>query len=235
MLMLDLLVADATPVQLAQSKIAELEARKQDDPLVQHDVIAREDGSAVLLDFVLSAPDADGGLIVEWNAYRYERVADGVLLSSYVDGNATRQGIAIGGSSGQPVVAAADGVVVYSGAGLVGYGELIIVKHNEQWLSAYGHNHIAPVVAKLAAAGVRVSCFIDADPAQAAAAKAMGAQVVEFHTGAYCDAVRERSPQAPALLEALRAAAGCGCARAGRRKTPAAGPIRSSSPRSRIR
>jgi hypothetical protein len=80
MLMLDLLVADATPVQLAQSKIAELEARKQDDPLVQHDVIAREDGSAVLLDFVLSAPDADGGLIVEWNAYRYERVADGVLL-----------------------------------------------------------------------------------------------------------------------------------------------------------
>ena len=70
-----------------------------------------------------------------------------------------------------------------------------------------GHNHIAPVVARLAAAGVRVSCFIDADPAQAAAAKAMGAQVVEFHTGAYCDAVRERSPQAPALLEALRAAA----------------------------
>ncbi|WP_374452334.1 pyridoxine 5'-phosphate synthase [Phenylobacterium sp.] len=70
-----------------------------------------------------------------------------------------------------------------------------------------GHNHIAPVVSKLVAAGVRVSCFIDADPAQAAAAKAMGAQVVEFHTGAYCDAVRERSPQAPALLEALRAAA----------------------------
>ena len=70
-----------------------------------------------------------------------------------------------------------------------------------------GHNHIAPVVAKLVAAGVRVSCFIDADPAQAAAAKAMGAQVVEFHTGAYCDAVRERSPDAPALLEGLRAAA----------------------------
>ncbi|WP_374577944.1 pyridoxine 5'-phosphate synthase [Phenylobacterium sp.] len=70
-----------------------------------------------------------------------------------------------------------------------------------------GHNHIAPVVARLAAAGVRVSCFIDADPAQAAAAKAMGAQVVELHTGAYCDAVRERSPQAPALLESLRATA----------------------------
>ena len=77
--------------------------------------------------------------------------AQGVLLSSYVDGNATRQGIAIGGSSGQPVVAAADGVVVYSGAGLVGYGELIIVKHNEQWLSAYGHNR-----SRLVAEGTKV-------------------------------------------------------------------------------
>jgi pyridoxine 5-phosphate synthase len=70
-----------------------------------------------------------------------------------------------------------------------------------------GHNHIAPVVGRLAAAGIRVSCFIDADPAQAGAAKAMGAAVVELHTGAYCDAVRERSPQAPALLAALRTTA----------------------------
>ena len=70
-----------------------------------------------------------------------------------------------------------------------------------------GHNHIAPVVAKLVAAGVRVSCFIDADPAQAAAAKAMGAQVVELHTGAYCDAVRDGEPRAAELLEGLRATA----------------------------
>ena len=41
---------------------------------------------------------------------------------------------------GQPVRAAADGVVVYSGSGLVGYGELVILKHSDQWLSAYGHN-----------------------------------------------------------------------------------------------
>ncbi len=70
-----------------------------------------------------------------------------------------------------------------------------------------GFNRIAPVVQRLAGAGMRVSCFIDADPAQAAAAKRAGAQVVEFHTGAYCDAVRERSPEAPALLERLKAAA----------------------------
>ncbi|WP_184448515.1 peptidoglycan DD-metalloendopeptidase family protein [Xanthomonas sp. 3498] len=66
--------------------------------------------------------------------------ADGVVVSRFVGGEATKQGIDIGGSNGEAVRAAADGVVVYSGAGLVGYGELIIVKHNEQWLSAYGHN-----------------------------------------------------------------------------------------------
>jgi len=38
------------------------------------------------------------------------------------------------------VRAAADGVVVYSGNGLVGYGELVIIKHNDSFLSAYGHN-----------------------------------------------------------------------------------------------
>lgn len=80
MLMLDLLVADATPAQLALAKIGELDARKQTDPLVNHDVVVKEDGSAVLLDFVLSAPDADGNLIVEWNAYRYEARPEGVLL-----------------------------------------------------------------------------------------------------------------------------------------------------------
>jgi len=53
-------------------------------------------------------------------------------------GNGT--GILIGGKLGQPVVSAADGSVVYSGSGLIGYGKLIIVKHNETYLSAYGHN-----------------------------------------------------------------------------------------------
>ena len=65
---------------------------------------------------------------------------EGSLIESYSAGDPTRQGIDIAGSAGQPVRAAADGVVVYSGSGLVGYGELIIVKHNDQWLSAYGHN-----------------------------------------------------------------------------------------------
>ncbi|OQP80313.1 hypothetical protein IA54_004590 [Xanthomonas phaseoli pv. syngonii LMG 9055] len=66
--------------------------------------------------------------------------ADGVVVGTFVTGETTKQGVDIAGTSGQAVRAAADGVVVYSGAGLVGYGELIIIKHNDQWLSAYGHN-----------------------------------------------------------------------------------------------
>jgi pyridoxine 5-phosphate synthase len=70
-----------------------------------------------------------------------------------------------------------------------------------------GHHAIAPVVGRLAQAGIRVSAFIDADLDQVRAAKAVGAQVVELHTGAYCEAVRERRPQAEALLASLKAAA----------------------------
>ena len=66
--------------------------------------------------------------------------SDGTVIAQYVQGDPTQQGINIGGKSGQPVKASADGTVVYSGAGLVGYGELIIIKHNNEWLSAYAHN-----------------------------------------------------------------------------------------------
>jgi len=74
------------------------------------------------------------------SGFKWRWPTDGQVIGGYAAGDATRQGIDIAGSGGQPVRAAADGMVVYSGAGLVGYGELIIVKHNEQWLSAYGHN-----------------------------------------------------------------------------------------------
>ncbi len=58
------------------------------------------------------------------------------------DASATRRGLGIGGDSGQPVLAAAGGEVVYSGTALIGYGELIIIKHSDTLLSAYGHNRV---------------------------------------------------------------------------------------------
>lgn len=49
-------------------------------------------------------------------------------------------GIAIAGREGQAIEAAADGRVVYAGTGLIGYGQLVIIRHNETYLSAYGYN-----------------------------------------------------------------------------------------------
>ena len=52
----------------------------------------------------------------------------------------TGTGVLINGRIGQPIQAAASGRVVYAGSGLIGYGQLIIIKHNDTYLSAYGYN-----------------------------------------------------------------------------------------------
>lgn len=66
--------------------------------------------------------------------------AKGRLLETYSNSPHGRPGIAIGGRLGEPVKAAASGTVVYSGDGIRGYGNLIIIKHNDTYLSAYAFN-----------------------------------------------------------------------------------------------
>jgi len=65
---------------------------------------------------------------------------DGRLSSRFGKGDLGGKGIDISGRAGQPVRAASGGEVVYSGSGLIGYGQLIIIKHNNAFLSAYGYN-----------------------------------------------------------------------------------------------
>jgi pyridoxine 5-phosphate synthase len=73
---------------------------------------------------------------------------------------------------------------------------------------ARGHAAIGPVVRALRDAGIRVSLFIEANPIQIAVAEAMGAQVVELHTGAYCDAVKAgETDRAVRLLDQLKVGA----------------------------
>ncbi|MBI3437545.1 MAG: pyridoxine 5'-phosphate synthase [Proteobacteria bacterium] len=72
---------------------------------------------------------------------------------------------------------------------------------------AGGHNWIAPFVEKLRQTGSRVSLFIGADPLQIEAASRTGAEVIELHTGSYCDAAREGAANADEILAALRAGA----------------------------
>ena len=83
----------------------------------------------------ISIPPAEaarGGNLMEWGWPAKGRVSD--LFSE------STKGIDIAGTQGQAVTASAGGKVVYSGAGLRGYGKLIIIKHNDTYLSAYAHN-----------------------------------------------------------------------------------------------
>ncbi len=66
--------------------------------------------------------------------------AAGKVISGYNDSTGANRGLKIAGTLGQPVLAAAAGRVVYSGSGLRGYGNLVIVKHDDTYLSAYAHN-----------------------------------------------------------------------------------------------
>jgi lipoprotein NlpD len=60
------------------------------------------------------------------------------VLAGFDEGR--NKGLTIGGKAGDPVLAAADGRVVYAGSSLRGYGNLVIVKHSELFLTAYAHN-----------------------------------------------------------------------------------------------
>jgi lipoprotein NlpD len=64
--------------------------------------------------------------------------ATGPVIAGFDD--VKSKGLAIAGNAGDPVLAAADGRVVYAGSGLRGYGNLVIVKHNNVFLTAYAHN-----------------------------------------------------------------------------------------------
>lgn len=70
----------------------------------------------------------------------WEWPTNGRITAEFDDNRSSGTGVVIDGKAGQAVKAAAAGRVVYSGGGLIGYGQLIILKHNETYLSAYGHN-----------------------------------------------------------------------------------------------
>jgi len=80
----------------------------------------------------VAAPASEDELAWAWPT------SGGAVLAGYDE--VKNKGIDIGGKAGEPVLASADGRVVYAGAGLRGYGNLIILKHNNTYLSAYAHN-----------------------------------------------------------------------------------------------
>jgi len=86
----------------------------------------------------VEAAVAQPGAATEPDGVDWMWPAPGRVLAGF--SKATNKGVDILGKVGDPVVASASGRVVYSGTGLRGYGKLIIIKHNETYLSAYAHN-----------------------------------------------------------------------------------------------
>ena len=82
MLMIDRYDGEADPLTMAQAKLRDVLARRgQGDVVANGELLTGPDGSAAI-DFVLSAPLPDGGLVVEWNAYHYRRVGNALLLTA---------------------------------------------------------------------------------------------------------------------------------------------------------
>lgn len=67
--------------------------------------------------------------------------AKGKVVTNFYSGNAAGKGIDIAGKKGESIFAAAPGKIVYAGNGIRGYGNLVIIRHSAQYLSAYAHNH----------------------------------------------------------------------------------------------
>ncbi|CAM2941486.1 peptidoglycan DD-metalloendopeptidase family protein [Vibrio rarus] len=83
----------------------------------------------------VTSPSLTSNVISSW-----KWPTDGRVISKFSFGEKGNKGIDIAGQRGQPVISTAKGSVVYSGSALRGYGKLIIVKHNDEYLSAYAHN-----------------------------------------------------------------------------------------------
>ena len=84
-----------------------------------------------------TTPTVSTGGVRNTGGITWQRPTAGNVITKF---GGTNKGVDIAGNPGQPVVAAADGKVVYAGSGLRGYGYLVIIQHSPTFLSAYGHN-----------------------------------------------------------------------------------------------
>lgn len=86
------------------------------------------------------APASDERRYTPVDEVPWQWPAPGEVVGRFGEGSSITAGIDIAGQKGQSVKAAGPGIVVYAGSGVRGYGNLILLKHNDQFLSAYAHN-----------------------------------------------------------------------------------------------
>lgn len=125
--------ASQKPVQSAASKTQSEQkvANKNVDPAPTKEYSQKTKSNKV----VTSKPQSSNAKVAKWSWPSKGRVI--AKFSNSENGN---KGIDIAGQRGQSVNASANGVVVYAGNALRGYGNLVIIKHNDDYLSAYAHN-----------------------------------------------------------------------------------------------
>jgi lipoprotein NlpD len=100
---------------------------------------AVKSGDVVEDDGAVVAGAAGATTMVSLGGMQWQTPTAGKIITPY---SVALKGIDVSGKLGQPIVAAAAGKVVYSGNGLKGYGNLIIIKHGDNYLTAYSHNRI---------------------------------------------------------------------------------------------
>lgn len=120
---------DSEPRQAEQAQ-AETAPAPETDDADEQTAAASDDTSS----------DRDGRTYTPAETIDWQWPSDGKVVGEYGQGDSITAGIDIAGEKGQPVRAAGPGIVVYAGSGVRGYGNLILLKHNDQFLSAYAHN-----------------------------------------------------------------------------------------------
>lgn len=131
--------AGSAPVVVVADPVASVPVAASTAPVTNSSVVSRPleaAGTAGVSATPVPAPTTEPPSVTDEISFVWP--AQGSVVATFDD--AKNKGVSIAGRVGDPVVAAADGRVVYAGAGLRGYGNLIILKHNNTYLTAYAHN-----------------------------------------------------------------------------------------------
>ena len=123
----------ARPVTTARIEARPVDGKAASAPAAAAASVAASSSSSAAVSAPDTKPDVKSADEPAWTW-----PANGPTIAQFEEGK--RNGLVIGGKAGDPVVAAGDGRVVYAGSGLRGYGNLIIIKHSGDYLTAYAHN-----------------------------------------------------------------------------------------------
>ena len=134
------------PAAVAKPQVATAKPAQATAPSTTINKIDQDEDGAIVQNSTKPAPKqqeaassavAAPGKLIDVAGVEWQMPTSGKIIQPY---SAAAKGIDVAGKEGQPIVAAAEGKVVYSGSGLKGYGNLIIIKHKNNYLTAYSHN-----------------------------------------------------------------------------------------------